>query len=339
MRCLNCGFENMPGLEACARCGSSLELGDVSVIPGRASTLRLRTRFDRFWNRISAVMTRMLHLRIPSWLPRSRTPMLWPALARTALPGLGHIHTGQRFAGWAFLSIWLVFLLLGLLTLPSWSTPWFFSAAVATHAAAVTSVLAVELSFERIGLRVLFGILLFIALRQLVYAPIGGFVELFWVPINVPGGLLAGPVTQAGDGVIYEGRWLRPDTFARGDLVFYRIPATVGDHFYSLEGLGLDRIVGVSGDVVSVNKGKLLVNGHPPEAGEMPIGNTSWLPDLYMVVSQGHYAILPTRISFQTHNMSVRDDMIRQVSMTPGDHILGRIRFRLQPWSRFGRVE
>ncbi|MCB9858785.1 MAG: hypothetical protein H6818_24155 [Phycisphaerales bacterium] len=264
---------------------------------------------------------------------------MWPALARTALPGLGHIHIGHRVAGWMFLSIWLTFLLLSLLTLPSWVTPWFLSGAVATHAAAVISVLAVELSFERIAMRILFGVLLFVALRQLVYAPIGGLAQLFWVPIIVPDNLVPGPVTQAGDGLVYEGRWLRPEQFERGDLVFYQIPATTGNQFYSLEGFGLDRIVGVPGDEVSVKGGDLLVNGKAPRPEEMPIGSTSSLPDLDFVVSKGQYVILPTRLSFQTHNVSIRDEMILRVSLPPSDFILGRVLFRLQPWSRFGRIE
>ena len=95
----------------------------------------------------------------------------------------------------------------------------------------------------------------------------------------------------------------------------------------------------VTGDEVVVEGGHLLVNGETPEAHEMPIGDISWMPDFSARVEAGQYAILPARLSFYTHNTSVRDDMVRRVSLTTDDFILGRVRFRLQPWSRFGRIE
>ncbi|MCG8405960.1 MAG: hypothetical protein MI923_12260 [Phycisphaerales bacterium] len=339
MQCMNCGFENMPGLEACSRCDSALALGEISVVPARASTLRLRTRIHQLRNRVAVVLTYPFRIRIPRWVPRSKSPILWPTLARTVVPGLGHLQIGQRTTGWIFLLTWLGFLVAGLLTLPSQATVWLFSAAVATHASAMISVFSADLSFQRPVIRMLFGILLFIALRQLVYVPIGMAAELFWVPMVVPSNLLPGTVTQSGEGLVYEGRWLRPDQFERGDLIFYRIRAINGHGYYSLEGHGLDRIVGIPGDNVVVKDGILLVNGETPSANEMPIGSVERMPDISIDVKDGQYAVLPTRLSFHAHNASVYDAIVRGVLLTTDEFILGRIRFRLQPWSRFGRIE
>ncbi|HWL94568.1 MAG TPA: S26 family signal peptidase [Phycisphaerae bacterium] len=237
-----------------------------------------------------------------------------------------------------FLSVWLLYLALGMATFPGELSLWLFSGAIATHSAAVVSVFAEDLSFQRIGMRALFGILLFLGLQQLVYQPIGGLIHWYWVPMIVPGNLLPGPVLAAGEGVLYEGVWLRPDQFSRGDLVLYRIPDMRGIGYYSEEGYGLDRIVGVPGDEVHVDAGRLLVNGAAPPEHEMPIGSPASIPNLFIQLHQGQYAILPTRVRF-TNNIRFRDTIIKQVSVTSDSQILGRVRFRLQPWSRFGSIE
>src|SRR5690606_1826181 len=42
MQCPSCRFENMPGSGYCARCGASLLIGNVDVIPPRASAMQRR---------------------------------------------------------------------------------------------------------------------------------------------------------------------------------------------------------------------------------------------------------------------------------------------------------
>lgn len=328
----------MPGLASCVRCESTLVIGDVSVVPMRASSLRLKTRLNQVQNQVRAIAPLLQRIRMPNWVPRSTNHRLWPSLIRTVIPGLGHRYLGHHIAGWLLFCTWLGLLIAGLATFPSASSIWFFSLAVVTHSVAVISLFAEDLSFQGYAMRGAFGLLLFLGLWWLVYSPLGWISRGFWVPMIVPGNLTPGEMVNVGDGLLYEGRWFRPSEFARGDLVLYFIPAMRGQNYYSLEGNGIDRIVGIPGDTVEIKSGKLLVNGVPPPDNEMPLGSLRLIPDLEMVLVAGEYAIFPTRIEFRNGTLEQQRALILQIIRTPDDLILGRIRFRLQPWSRFGTV-
>ncbi len=338
MQCLNCGFENMPGQRRCGRCESSLTIEDISVEPHRASSLRLSTRWAQLQNSLVSGMTRALHFKLPSIIPRIRTPNLWPALARTVIPGLGHLHLRHRVAGWVFLSLWLSLLIFSIITLPSDLSVWLLAGAITVHAAAVASVFSAELSFERIAVRAAFGILLFIALRQFVYSPIGSVAGSFWQPLLVPDNFTTGPVLNPGDGVLYEGAWLRPDQFDRGDIVYYRIPNDAGAGYRLLEGGGIDRVVGVPGDEVSIDGGRLTVNGVEPDSAHSPLGKPVFMPNAQISLREGEYAVIPTRIQFGAASPAILKEVLPRLMIVPESSVYGRIRFRLQPWSRFGWI-
>ena len=338
MQCLNCGFENMPGLPACARCESALVLGEVSVVPMRASSLRLGTRLEQVLNQAGSVAAVLRRFRMPRWVPRSRNPRLWPSLIRTVIPGFGHMNVGHRVAGWILLIGWFGLLLAGLMTFPSGLTFYFFSAAIAIHSIAVISLFAEDLTYQGLAMRAAFGVLLFLGLLWLVYSPIGWVFQGFWSPMVVPATISPGQTVIAGDGVLYEGRWLRPSQFSRGELVVYRIPATQAGNYYSVDGYGIDRIVGVPGDTVEIREGRLFVNGATPRDSEMPLGDTRSMPNLELGLGDGDYAILPTRVRFIAGDRAQQSDVLRQITRTTDGLILGRLRYRLQPWSRFGAV-
>lgn len=338
MQCLNCGFENMPGLSRCGRCESPLTMEAFSVEPRRASALRVGTHFEQLLNVARRLIRIPLNYKWPRWVPRSYAPQLWPALTRTIIPGLGHLRIGNRVAGWAFFIIWSIFVIGGLITFPSDTTVWLFSGAIATHAAAVASVFAEDLSYQGFAMRGLFGILLFIGLRQLVYVPIDLLFEQFLIPFAVPERFMQGPVVLAGDGVLFEGPLLRTGEFQRGDIVFYSIADLGGREYYLREGYGLDRIVGGPGDQVDVRNGRLFVNGVTPSAELSPLGPATSVPDIFLRLGATQYAILPTRIPVAQASASVRQQFFQAVSTVDVTAIHGRIRWRLQPWSRFGKV-
>ncbi len=328
----------MPGLSSCGRCESPLAMEALSVQPQRASALRIGTRVEQLLNVGRRVAHIPLDYKWPRWVPRSVAPHLWPTLVRSFVPGLGHLRIGNRIAGWAFLGVWSAFVLGGLMTFPSETTVWLFSGAIATHAAAVVSVFAEDLSYQSLAMRGLFGILLFISLRQLVYVPIDLIFEQCWVPFVIPERFTSGPVLVAGDGVLFDGPWLQPEKYQRGDVVLYNIESMRGHQFYSLDGYGLDRIVGVPGDRVVVRKGQLLVNGAAPQAGHNPLGPTTTLPDIALQLGEAEYAILPSRIPVASANAIIRQQFVQKISSVDVSSILGRIRWRLQPLSRVGKV-
>lgn len=340
MQCINCGFENLPGLRDCGRCGSSLSMGEISVEPGRASALRLRTRFSQAGNVLGTRLGCLARTKIqlPRFIPRSSSPQLWPALIRSIVPGMGQRYLRHRTLGWIMFGFWLAFLFGALLAIPNPSSFWLLSGAVIVHASAFISLFAHDLSHERIAMRALFGGLLFLGLRAGVYAPLTGLAARFWTPMTIPYNYAPGPVLQAGDGILYEGAWRRPAEFSRGDLVVYEIPRMMGAGYYSHEGFGIDRIVAVPGDEVRIENGRLWVNGATPPANEAPLGNIPILSDMSFIVVKGEYVILPSRL-----NMGGPADVLRtffnQVIRVHDVNVIGRVRMILKPWSRFGRVE
>jgi len=96
MRCRQCGFENMPGLERCGRCSSILVVREpVAVTPPRARGARWLRRMGY---RARAVLhraglgDRALPPELEDSAARPPQPSLWPG-AVSVVPGLGHFHT------------------------------------------------------------------------------------------------------------------------------------------------------------------------------------------------------------------------------------------------------
>src|SRR3990170_57308 len=111
MQCWNCGLENFPGAQNCARCSSSLLLGEIVVEPPRASSLHASTRLRRIWNRLALqlpdfrALWAQTHILIPDAVE-------WRAVLWSIIPGLGHLKTGRRSIGRVLLFGWLGFLFL-----------------------------------------------------------------------------------------------------------------------------------------------------------------------------------------------------------------------------------
>jgi len=342
MQCWNCEFENIPGLRMCARCGGMLNLEGVSVEPPRASRLRAATRLARVGHRVRVCVPDVSRLvgGLTFLLPE---PVSWSALAWSFIPGLGHLKADRAQLGWCILVAWLLLLLLTLLSLgTSWA--WLFrTGMIATHVVALVSLFAASLAYERLYVRAAFGLVLFLGLGWFLYQPVEWLCARFYVALPLPA-VLEGDVIASGDGLIYEGPWLRPSAFARGDLVLYRIEASQQNNLIIRAGLGIDRVVGVPGDHVQVRDGVLLVNGNAPQAGQGPLGPVAPLGNFDLHVATGRYVIFPTRLALNLPGDPVRDARVRQslvvpLSLVPHENVVGRVVFRVRPLSRFGCVE
>jgi len=184
MQCWSCEFENIPGMQRCARCGGALNLDGVSVIPPRASGLRLATATGRLWHRLSEALPRLppLTARLSFLLPEA---VPWGALAWTLIPGVGHIKLGQRRLGWPILSAWLFFLLLSLFSLATNWTGLFLACMATVHAFALISILGANLAHERLPMRLLFGLFVFLGFRILLYYPVQRLLGQCLFPLPV----------------------------------------------------------------------------------------------------------------------------------------------------------
>src|SRR5262245_58404504 len=115
MQCANCRFENMPGVEACGRCGASLRLatGTLDVhrpragkwskrvrrVPGHAVPRRLKNAASTGW----------ASLRSGALAEAPARPVVW----RMIVPGWPQLFLRRRLLGHALLWTWLAGLLLG----------------------------------------------------------------------------------------------------------------------------------------------------------------------------------------------------------------------------------
>src|SRR5437660_6889638 len=120
MQCASCRFQNMPGVDVCGRCGSSLRLATavLDVHPPRARPWVKRLRRILPLSRASvgvrdaaAEVSRQLRwtadeLRVP--VPEAAL------LLRLVVPGWAHFRCGQRFRGRVYLGLYLALLAVGL---------------------------------------------------------------------------------------------------------------------------------------------------------------------------------------------------------------------------------
>jgi len=257
----------------------------------------------------------------------------WRALARTAIPGLGHIRYSNKAFGWTLLISWLLCFPLMLMTIGSTWNWTFLAMAVVIHVVAILSFLGRQL-MEGLPLgRAAFGVLLFLGLWAGVYLPAGWLLEQFYVPFPIQG-IATNSLFRDGDAVLYQGTWMRPAAFRRGDLVVRRLLGA--GHNYALEGFALDRVLGVPGDVVRIEDGKIRVNGQPARADQMPIGSLP--PGRYAVhVGGGQYMIIPSAVLLETHGLAYGPNLM-DLSLVQKDYVLGRVVLRINPLWRFGTV-
>jgi len=251
----------------------------------------------------------------------------WRPLAWSIVPGLGHIRYSNRLTGTLLLAGWAGMLALAAATLGSGAGAWFVAVAVAIHATALLLFLAPAIASLSAARRALVGLILFLGLRYVLYAPVGWLGQRFYVPFPVQGSQPGG-VIRNGDGVLVEGPWIRPDRFQRGDLVLYRIQ----------NGFGLDRVVGVPGDEVSVQSGVLKINGRVPAEAAMPLGGLAGIHTLQIHVNPGEYVVFPSQLSLQVLGPINVDAVLAELCRVRENDVVGRAVLRTYPWSRFGRV-
>lgn len=341
MQCVNCGFENVPGMQQCVRCQSSLALAAVDVVPPRARRRRLGSRLRRVWNPVHRAMGTPVPV-LHDWLSRvlpdlSAYRIPWRALARSIIPGLGHIRYSNRAFGWALLGGWLACFPLMLMTIGAGWDWTFVMLAVVIHVVAVLSFVGEQLTESYPVARGAFGILLFLGLWFGIYAPAGSLLGQFYHTFPVHG-ILGNSFIADGDALLYQGPWLRPDAFQRGDVVIFRIRAASAFRgVYVREGYGLDRIIGVPGDTVTIDGGKVLVNGQPAGSHEVPLG---MLPAVRheVQIGEGRYMIVPTTVPFYSHGVDASYALVNMSQVSQYD-VLGRVVFRINPLLRIGRLQ
>jgi signal peptidase I len=346
MQCPSCGFQNLPGLQQCARCTSRLSFDDVDVIPYRAGDRWARWRRVRLrWQRRTLLTERLGDLwdrvtRRDYWSRAAGSPDEIPTAQRifcvavSIVPGLGHVLTRRRLRGGCILGGYLAALIASVVFM---SSAWTFFTAVALslHTYAVTDCIFYKAGYVRRITAVATGLVVFVALALGPYRGatwfLGGFAQVEQLTVDTRSTLL-----DAGDVLLLTGRWNRP-RYAPGDIVSYVISDQGRPHgggWYIVGGILIDRILAGPGDRVVCKDGRLTVNGKPPPQGRGLLVDVALPGTLDLVVPQGTFFIYPSLVNVQAPRGPQETAMRLRVALVPADRIRGRVRMIISPLSR-----
>lgn len=344
MQCVNCGFENTPGLASCARCRSRLDLGAVSVAPprrGKGLRDRLTSRGRSARYAVGQVVREAreglagIGRRIGTHVTLAGRPVPWRLLLWSILPGMGQIKAGQKRLGRWLLLAWVAACLLALIQTGLPSSWLLYSLLLGIHCTAIALVLAPTMAGRHVMFRLAVGLVIFLGLHLLVYGPIRaagrGFVQVFQVNRVQPNSWLAD-----SDVLACQGRWRAGDC-RPGDLVLYSIPRINVGNTFVREGAGVDRIVGMPGDRLAVRQGRLLVNGAEPARGMAPLGALDqWRDVAEIQAGPDEFLIVPSLLG---ELRAVPLELASQIFRVKKDRIMGKVFWRIRPISRFGPLE
>jgi len=331
MRCPQCGFENMPGRQACLRCSAVLqEEGlDIDVHPPRAS--RWRKSLRRVL-RALGVSTAAREFRDTGRAAQSRLDA-WGAslgdlfyLWLSIIPGLGHFARGRfKRARWYVLA-WVVsmaaavflwgssagYFMIGLcVVLHAWiaidgaqlfSTPAMLARRIGAFLAVALILIFVYVSFRRVAL---------------------GHFQCGYTALDVPW-----QDVREGDVLLVRQDLVDGDELGRGALVLARL--------YGRSTPMVGQLIGFPGEEVVIREGVFVVNGNPLEPDQYPVPR--WL--------RGHNVSMtvPAGSRFVTSEFNLRvlraqvnvQPYIREACLVQEEALLGRAIMRWFPLGRRG---
>lgn len=339
MECPSCTFQNMPGLTSCVRCGTLMDLSGVDVMPVRASSgraVRQAQAAARSARRTAAESVRALTGSVP--LGVTFGDVSAAQLLFCLVPGLPQIRSELfplRLLGWAVLGLWCLVLLLAAAFVGTTLSTLLCFALLSVHGFSISLLFTRSLQQVATPLRFGFGVAVYILLLAL-YGPALSIVRgiATVVPVNH---LPPGSVLHNDDVLLRTGRWTRPKTFQRGDVVVAEIVQRNDGGVIVRGGLNIDRVIGLPGDLIELTDGVLSVNGAPVPAELQPL-NPAGMPRQGAIrVPDATYAVFPSTL--QLNRLQNMPGLLTDLSMYSEDNILGRVILRVRPWSRFGRID
>lgn len=337
VECPNCNFQNVPGLRACARCQSLLELSCVSIDPPRAADVILPLSVRHAATRAS------ISLRDACFVVTRKTGTIFhpdvdmAALTRSIIPGWGHYHLGHKWFGWLIACIWLGLAVLTLLLMGGPSGRVMYFLLVGWHGLAISLILAKPLNGQTLPRRAVTGLLMYALLNLAIYLPARWLIQGVASPFSATG-IADGGLLRDGDTVVQTGRWNRPRTFHPGDVVIYEIKPIAEYGAYIRGGTGIDRIVAGPGDLVTSNGTSLFVNRLRIDADHAPLRRPPTLQPFQVTLGHDQYFIVPSLFDIQGQQTARFQDLLVRASVVSQEQISGKVLFRSRPWSRFGPI-
>lgn len=335
MQCVNCKFNNMPGTQACARCGSSLTLSTsaIDVHPPRAGSIML-------------LMRRLLPIHLLYYSVRDRhatasrasMPLLEThlpekaLLARLIVPGWAQLHLGERWQGRMLLFIWLALLVLGLLNFGTSGGSILLGLSFSVHSFAASDIVNRASEDRGVAAQIGRSILISLILAGTLYGPGSFLITRVFDPVTLE--YAAGPFAS-GDTMIVN-RWATPTA---GSVVLYNIPDYQGQarvnegnvQRLGYSGQRIDRILAVAGDRIESRKGVLLVNGRVTKHASLVNQRLDDFPAT--PIPSDCVFIIPSTTKDLNHASDL--GLLHQMCIVSTDQISGVVYARLHPLYRF----
>jgi hypothetical protein len=342
MQCPACEFENLPGLQQCARCGSVLALAGVDVQPFRAADRGARIRYwrhriPRIRINIPAIFDKLITNSLYSLRSFDETSLLRRAGAvlLSIIPGMGLVLLGRRRRGRAYLSIFAGCMALATTFMGS-ALGWIFfilAAGVQTYSIAECMFYHAE-RFSR-GTTIVAGLAIVGMLYQLLYPAVGWLMHGM-AQFEAIGGQIAPAAIAEGDVLVISGRWFKPATYSVGDLVSYNMAPIRAQNWQINGGISIDRVIGGPGDHMVCKNQVLTRNGQPVPLAGGPLVNLP-IPDLDITVPTEMYFIFPSLPTLHGNPRGLNEARL-SACVVPQSDIRGRVWMRIGPPYRIGRI-
>jgi len=263
------------------------------------------------------------------------------------IPGWANSYAGKRFEGTVFFAAYLAAGILGLLMLGTEVGAILLGIAFAIHIASV--VKAIVPRFESFRDRIMFTGVTAGALAVMIYWPASSVFSRVAVPLSINQSL---PPFFAGDVIWYHPTSnVQAGQFVLYDSAEFRTSGrAVGRHAQLVVegGLRISRVVAMTGQTLSWDQGKMLIDGKVIDPPWLPTNYESLLQNV--TVPEGQILIDPTNlipgggfgmpvtgeVHGQPSNLEVHLDpgISRNLALVPANSVVGVIVCRTWPWSR-----
>lgn len=336
MRCQRCEFENIPGLEACMRCGSVLTAGSEPIdihpprMPSWKRPIRGFFRQLRQFMPVAAWSGDDLHSRaFPDWLRKVSRVGFFGAML-SFIPGLAHVIQKRFHTVRWWIVAWLVILLAALSFYGSPIGLILLGLAIGIHVwIAVHSALIDEypqFNYRAVGFAIFlfFYFILYMAIGRLIFAGLqGGYAS-----VDVPYAKI-----QHGDYLLGRPSQADPADITRGNFVLVELENVRGQRMGRRRGSAYAQVIGLGGDTVRISNRHFVVNDEVLDTERYPV--QAWLPNELgsTVVPQDSYFI-----SAQYRGTGYNMSQVLQVCIVNHDQIESKAFFRWMPLHRRGFI-
>lgn len=338
MQCPSCEFHNMPGSAGCLRCGSPLDLSAVCIDPPRASKHGMVRAGNKFRH---AIHSRYHPLRLlPTDSPTLRMLAPMDQLGFDALiPGLPQYCRGHKGQGKLLFALWTTTLLTTCIMLGNWWS-WFLAyILINIHTFSLTLVIFKNVIRTAFLQRVVLSLVTYLGLFTCIYLPVVWFASGF-VQVRMVERMAGSDTLRQGDSVLMLGRWLAPQSYNRGDIVYYTyLRPGYAPYQPNAYTPGLDRITGLPGDTVRINDGRVTIQTSTgailPFRTLVPVNSRA---NAEMLVEPGTFSIVPTTVviaSLDSRWVSLTIDSMSRINQT---RIEGKVFWRIRPLHRMGPI-